>query len=115
MTAANPFGTSGSGIDFTGPELEAAVRGGLESVEVMLRDSVKSDYPFVTETSQHLVAAGGKRFPPLVVLPAAPFGAPAAAGVVTSAVVAELTPLATLYHDDFMDEADLRRGAVSAN
>jgi geranylgeranyl pyrophosphate synthase len=115
MTAANPFGTSGSGIDFNDPELEAAVRAGLESVEAMLRDSVKSDYPFVTETSQHLVAAGGKRFRPLVVLLAAHFGDPAAAGVVPSAVVVELTHLATLYHDDVMDEAVLRRGAVSAN
>jgi heptaprenyl diphosphate synthase len=115
MTAANPFGTSGSGIDFNDPELEAAVRAGLDSVEAMLRDSVKSDYPFVTETSQHLVAAGGKRFRPLVVLLAAHFGDPAAAGVVPSAVVVELTHLATLYHDDVMDEAELRRGAASAN
>src|SRR3954449_5350722 len=115
MTAANPFGISGSGIDFSDPELEAAVRAGLESVEAMLRDSVKSDYPFVTETSHHLVAAGGKRFRPLVVLLAAHFGDPAAAGVVPSAVVVELTHLATLYHDDVMDEAVLRRGAASAN
>jgi heptaprenyl diphosphate synthase len=76
---------------------------------------VKSDYPFVTETSQHLVAAGGKRFRPLVVLLAAQFGDPAAPGVVPSAVVVELTHLATLYHDDVMDEALLRRGAASAN
>jgi heptaprenyl diphosphate synthase len=115
MTSANPFGMSGSGIEFSDPELEAAVRAGLESVEAMLRDSVKSDYPFVTETSQHLVAAGGKRFRPLVVLLAAHFGDPAAAGVVPSAVVVELTHLATLYHDDVMDEAVLRRGAASAN
>ncbi|HET6815937.1 MAG TPA: polyprenyl synthetase family protein [Mycobacteriales bacterium] len=115
MTAANPIGNSGSGIDFNDPELEAAVRAGLDSVESLLRDSVKSDYPFVTETSQHLVAAGGKRFRPLVVLLAAQFGDPAAEGVVPSAVVVELTHLATLYHDDVMDEAVMRRGAVSAN
>jgi heptaprenyl diphosphate synthase len=115
MTAANPFGNSGSGIDFADRELEAAVRTGLDAVESLLRDSVKSDYPFVTETSQHLVAAGGKRFRPLVVLLAAQFGDPSAEGVVPSAVVVELTHLATLYHDDVMDEAVLRRGAVSAN
>ena len=115
MTAANPIGTSGSGIDFSDPELEAAIRAGLDSVEALLRDSVKSDYPFVTETSQHLVAAGGKRFRPLVVLLAAQFGDPAAKGVVPSAVVVELTHLATLYHDDVMDEAVMRRGADSAN
>jgi len=103
------------GIDFEDAALEATVRTGLDSVEALLRDSVKSDYPFVTETSQHLVAAGGKRFRPLVVLLAAQFGDPAAAGIVPAGVVVELTHLATLYHDDVMDEADLRRGAVSAN
>ena len=115
MTAANRIGISSSGIDFIDPELEATVRAGLDSVEALLRDSVKSDYPFVTETSQHLVAAGGKRFRPLVVLLAAQFGDASAAGVVPSAVVVELTHLATLYHDDVMDEAVMRRGAVSAN
>jgi heptaprenyl diphosphate synthase len=103
------------GIDFDDPALEAAIRAGLESVEARLREAVKSDYPFVTETSQHLVAAGGKRFRPLVVLLAAQFGDPGAPGVVPAAVVVELTHLATLYHDDVMDEADLRRGAASAN
>ena len=103
------------GIDFADPALEATVRAGLDAVEAMLRDSVKSDYPFVTETSQHLVAAGGKRFRPLVVLLAAQFGDPGASGVVPAGVVVELTHLATLYHDDVMDEADLRRGAASAN
>jgi heptaprenyl diphosphate synthase len=110
-----PADGGAAGIDFRDPELEAAIRSGLDAVETMLRASVKSDYPFVTETSQHLVAAGGKRFRPLVVLLAAQFGDPAAPGVVPSGVVVELTHLATLYHDDVMDEALLRRGAVSAN
>jgi heptaprenyl diphosphate synthase len=103
------------GIEFSNPELERVIRSGLDAVESMLRDAVKSDYPFVTETSQHLVAAGGKRFRPLVVLLAAHFGDPAASGVVPAGVVVELTHLATLYHDDVMDEADMRRGAASAN
>jgi heptaprenyl diphosphate synthase len=63
----------------------------------------------------HLAAAGGKRFRPLVTLLAAQFGSPEASGVVPSAVVVELTHLATLYHDDVMDEADMRRGADSVN
>jgi heptaprenyl diphosphate synthase len=104
-----------AGVEFADAGLEAAMRSGLDAVEGMLRDSVKSDYPFVTETSQHLVAAGGKRFRPMVVLLAAQFGDPSASGVVPAAVVVELTHLATLYHDDVMDEADLRRGAASAN
>jgi heptaprenyl diphosphate synthase len=108
-------GLGTGGLNWADPELEATVRAGLDAVEAMLRASVKSDYPFVTETSQHLVAAGGKRFRPLVVLLAAQFGDPAAPGIVPAAVVVELTHLATLYHDDVMDEAAMRRGAVSAN
>jgi heptaprenyl diphosphate synthase len=61
------------------------------------------------------VDAGGKRFRPLVVLLAAGFGDPDAPTVVPAAVAIELTHLSTLYHDDVMDEAVLRRGAVSAN
>jgi heptaprenyl diphosphate synthase len=74
-----------------------------------------SDYPFVTETSRHLVDAGGKRFRPLLALVAAQYGDASASGNVAGAVVAELTHLATLYHDDVMDSAPLRRGAESAN
>ena len=106
---------STAGFDFDDPVLESAVRAGLDAVEALLRESVKSDYPFVTETSAHLLAAGGKRFRPLLVLLAAQFGDASAPGVVPAAVVVELTHLATLYHDDVMDEALLRRGASSAN
>ena len=98
-----------------GDALEAELVVGMAAVEERLRAAVKSDYPFVTETSRHLVDAGGKRFRPLLVLLASHFGDPAAPGVVPAAVVVELTHLATLYHDDVMDEAALRRGAISAN
>jgi heptaprenyl diphosphate synthase len=96
-------------------ELADDLARGLAVVEESLRAAVRSDYPFVTEASRHLVDAGGKRFRPLLVLLAAQYGDPGAAGVVPAAVVVELTHLATLYHDDVMDEADLRRGARSAN
>jgi heptaprenyl diphosphate synthase len=69
----------------------------------------------VTEAASHLMSAGGKRFRPLLVLLAAHLGDPGAQGVRESAVVVELTHLATLYHDDVMDEAPLRRGTASAN
>jgi len=104
-----------NGLVIPDPELESAILAGIASVEAMLRDAVKSDYPFVTETSGHLVEAGGKRFRPLLVLLAAQFGDPTAPGVLPAAVVVELTHLATLYHDDVMDEALVRRGTVSAN
>ena len=97
------------------PALEADLTSGLELVGKALRDALRSDYPFVTEASRHLVDAGGKRFRPLLVLLAAQFGDPGAPDVIPAAVVVELTHLATLYHDDVMDEATLRRGAASAN
>lgn len=103
------------GLGVLDPDLEARLAAGMVRVEDHLRQAVRSDYPFVTEASRHLVDAGGKRFRPLLVLLAAEFGDPQAPGVVPAAVVVELTHLATLYHDDVMDEAALRRGAASAN
>lgn len=105
----------GLGLTVPDPALEAEIRDGLVLVEELLRSATKSDYPFVTETSRHLVDAGGKRFRPLVVLLAAQFGDPHAPGVIPAAAVVELTHLATLYHDDVMDEALQRRGVDSAN
>jgi heptaprenyl diphosphate synthase len=110
MSDALPFGLSD--VD---PELAHNLRLGLDEVELALLSAVRSEYPFVTETSAHLINAGGKRFRPLLALVAAQYGDPTAAGNVPGAVVAELTHLATLYHDDVMDEAPLRRGAPSAN
>nr|BFE85651.1 hypothetical protein GCM10020093_082520 [Planobispora longispora] len=88
---------------------------GLAEVEKLLRSSVESEDAFVTETSKHLIEAGGKRFRAMLVLLAAQFGRADAPGVVPGAVVIELTHLATLYHDDVMDEAPVRRGSSSAN
>lgn len=87
----------------------------LAEVEAALVDHAQSEAPFVTEAALHLMNAGGKRFRPLLVLLAAETGDPNGAGVVQAACVVELTHLASLYHDDVMDEADLRRGAETAN
>jgi heptaprenyl diphosphate synthase len=106
--------TSDLGFD-ADPALDAAVRQAMESVEALLHDSVKSADAFVADVATHLLSAGGKRFRPLVALLASHFGDPSASGVIPSAVVVELTHLATLYHDDVMDEALMRRGADSAN
>ncbi|NGO76918.1 polyprenyl synthetase family protein [Streptomyces sp. YC504] len=110
MTVVGPFGLS-----VRDQALEADVQAGLAAVEEGLLEATKSEVPFITEAAQHLVRAGGKRFRPLLVMLAAQFGDPHAPGVVPSAVVVELTHLATLYHDDVMDEADVRRGVPSAN
>ena len=97
------------------PTLENDLAQGLARVEAALDQAVRSDYPFVTTVSRHLVDAGGKRFRPLLVLLSAHFGNPAAEAVIAAAVAVELTHVATLYHDDVMDEAEVRRGAETAN
>jgi heptaprenyl diphosphate synthase len=88
---------------------------GLARVEAALTAAVGSEHPFVREAAGHLMAAGGKRFRPMLALLAAQLGDPSAPEVTQAAVVCELTHLATLYHDDVMDEALVRRGAPSAN
>ena len=85
-------------------------------VEEALAGHVVSRTQYVTEAASHLLAAGGKRFRPLLVLLAAEAGPrPEAPEVVDAACVVELTHVGSLYHDDVMDEAALRRGADSAN
>ena len=106
---------SGLGLPAVDPAFEAAVLAGLDEVERRLTEAVKSDDELVGPALRHLVAAGGKRFRPMLALVAGQFGDPDAPGVVRSAVVVELTHVATLYHDDVMDEALVRRGAPSAN
>jgi heptaprenyl diphosphate synthase len=105
-----------AGVELFDPDLAEAVELGLARVEELLRREVHSDYEFVHETSLHLMDAGGKRFRPLFTLLAAQVGPRSdSPDVVTASVVVELVHLATLYHDDVMDSADVRRGAQSAN
>ena len=106
---------SSFGIPDLDPALEADLAAGMQGVEHLLREHIKGDYPLVEETSRHLVAAGGKRLRPLLTLISSHFGDPTRKEVIPAAVVCELTHLATLYHDDVMDEAPLRRGVESAN
>jgi heptaprenyl diphosphate synthase len=103
------------GIEFDDPALEATVREGLHVVESTLKAAVRSEDEFIADVAGYLVNAGGKRFRPLLALLAAQFGKADSDGVIMSAVVCELTHLATLYHDDVMDEATVRRGTTAAN
>ena len=108
--------SSSLALPVTDEALAARLRDRLVVVEEALAGHVRSGTPFVNETASHLMAAGGKRFRPLLVLLAAEAGdRPDSDEVVTAACVVELTHLASLYHDDVMDEADLRRGAVAAH
>ena len=97
------------------PALESAILGTLAEVEARLHDALDSGDPLVGEAARHLLDAGGKRFRPLLVALAAQLGDPLRPEVVSAAAVVELTHLATLYHDDVMDEALIRRGSPSAN
>ncbi len=106
---------SSFGIPDLDPSLEADLAIGMQGVETLLREHIKGDYPLVEETSRHLVAAGGKRLRPLLTLICSHFGDKTRKEIIPAAVVCELTHLATLYHDDVMDEAPLRRGVESAN
>ena len=100
----------------TGTVFDAAVEERLAEIETALLRAAEADTPLVTEAAQHVIAAGGKRFRPLLVVLASSLGPrqdPEA--VVKAATVVELTHVASLYHDDVMDEAVLRRGSPSAN
>jgi len=107
--------TSPLALPILDTELEARLSARMDEVEKALHGHVESEAPFVTEAARHLMEAGGKRFRPLLCFLAAETGDAAAEGVLTAACVVELTHLASLYHDDVMDEAALRRGAESAN
>jgi heptaprenyl diphosphate synthase len=105
-----------AGVEVSDPGLAERTAVDLTRVETLLHATVTSNYPFVTETSLHLIDAGGKRFRPLFTLLGAHVGPrPGADDVITAAAVVELIHLATLYHDDVMDSATMRRGAQSAN
>ena len=87
----------------------------LELVEERLRDAVAHADALADDASRHLVNAGGKRLRPLLTLLTAELGDGERREVIDAAVVVELTHLATLYHDDVMDSAPVRRGAPAAH
>lgn len=88
---------------------------GLEMVETALEKAVAHTDPIASVTARHLVSAGGKRIRPTLVLLTAQLGDATRSQVIDAAVVVEITHLATLYHDDVMDEAPMRRGVQTAH
>jgi heptaprenyl diphosphate synthase len=87
---------------------------GLELVEEKLIESTSHADKIAGVSARHLAAAGGKRIRPTLVLLAAQFGDAKKQEVIDASVVVELTHLATLYHDDVMDDAPTRRGVPTA-
>jgi heptaprenyl diphosphate synthase len=102
-------------VDLPDSALEAEILDDLVRVEASLVKTAHPDDELLTDASRHLIAAGGKRFRAMLVLLAAQFGDPRDPRVIDAAVAIELTHLATLFHDDVMDEALVRRGHPSVN
>ncbi|MQY30264.1 Heptaprenyl diphosphate synthase component 2 [Nocardia sp. RB56] len=105
-----------AGVDLGEPELAETVRTGLAEVEKLLISELSDGEEFLQEAALHLARAGGKRFRPLFTILTGQLGPrPDDSDLITAATVVELVHLATLYHDDVMDEASMRRGAPSVN
>jgi heptaprenyl diphosphate synthase len=102
-------------VDFADETLAAEMAEDLAVVEAALRDASLGGDEMFSGVSRHMMEAGGKRFRAMLVLLAARFGDSKDKRVVPAAVAIELTHLASLFHDDVMDEAALRRGHPSAN
>ena len=102
-------------VEFADEALTAEVAEDLAVVEAALRETSFGGDEMFADASRHMMQAGGKRFRAMLVLLAARFGDSRDKRVVPAAVAIELTHLATLFHDDVMDEASMRRGHASAN
>lgn len=96
------------------PVLGPKILEALTEVEVRLERAVAQTNHLADVASRHLLSAGGKRVRPLLTLLAAETGGGINDRVIDAAVVVELTHLATLYHDDVMDDAPKRRGVDTA-
>jgi heptaprenyl diphosphate synthase len=104
-------------------ELEAdgvQVLATLEAVEERLIQRAQSSHAFTREVARYLIDAGGKRFRPLLVcltghLPHTTYDDVPFDALVDAGVIVELVHLATLYHDDVIDDAPARRGITSAH
>jgi heptaprenyl diphosphate synthase len=105
-----------AGVDFGDAAFATHVRDGVARIEQLMETELRGSDDLMTEAVLHLFEAGGKRFRPLFTVLSAQLGPrPDADEVTIAGAVIELVHLATLYHDDVMDEAQLRRGAPSAN
>jgi heptaprenyl diphosphate synthase len=103
------------GLEAPDEQLEGDIRSRLDRVEEALEKAVVADSDLLATTAGYLLSAGGKRFRPMLVLLSGYFGDPTDPRLVPGSVAIELVHLATLYHDDVIDEADSRRGSPSVN
>lgn len=117
MTHGTTYQPSPAGhVDLGDAELNERIATGMAEVEVLLREELAKGEDFLVDKVTHLLTAGGKRFRPMMALLASEYGPRSGSReVVKAAAALETVHLATLYHDDVMDEAELRRGVDSAN
>ena len=94
--------------------LASDIDAGLEKVEAALNAEITFADQIADVTGRYLLEAGGKRVRPMLALLTSHLGAGAVPEVITAAAAIEVTHLASLYHDDVMDDADKRRGVPSA-
>ncbi len=88
----------------------------LERIEMALRNAVRTSDDYLTEMASHLIEAGGKRLRPVISVTSALTGRNEASDdVVRGGVSVELVHIGSLYHDDVMDEAEMRRSVPSVN
>jgi heptaprenyl diphosphate synthase len=94
-------------------QLYASMKSDLQAIEDEMARSVTSELPLLSETSLHLLKAGGKRIRPVFVLLSGKFGAYSLDTLKKVAVPLELIHMATLVHDDVIDDAETRRGQLT--
>ena len=102
-------------IPLSDPALADRLAERMTLVDAALDAAVASSDALADDASRHLVAAGGKRFRPLLTLLTGELGDGTRPELVDAAVVVELTQVASLYHDDVMDSAPVRRGAPAVH
>ncbi|MBV9345861.1 MAG: octaprenyl diphosphate synthase [Gammaproteobacteria bacterium] len=96
-------------------EIRALVQPDLRAVDAVVRARLKSAVPLVDQVAEHIIAGGGKRLrPTLVVLAARACGSTGEAHIEAAAFI-EFIHTATLLHDDVVDGSSLRRGRDTAN
>ncbi len=97
------------------PAIQSLAGADMAAVDALIRRRLGSDVALVNQVAEHIVAAGGKRLRPMLLLLAARALGHGGADAHQLAAVIEFIHTATLLHDDVVDESDLRRGRKTAN
>lgn len=103
-------------MDITAGLSQSILESNLSDFEALLKESVSVEDSFLSDVTRHLINAGGKRIRPILAITSAKAGnAKITKDILLSGVAVELVHLASLYHDDVMDDAESRRNVQSVN